>query len=99
LWQREGKALTNFAQTLPAPQSDLAAQMLKDPYVFDFLSHTPEHSERELERALMGWEIKINRQVMDKVLRGMARLEEQFAQSAKLEGEVRKNLVRLGCGE
>ncbi len=53
LWQREGKALTNFAQTLPAPQSDLAAQMLKDPYVFDFLSLTPEHSERELERALI----------------------------------------------
>ncbi len=96
LWQREGKALTNFAQTLPAPQSDLAAQMLKDPYVFDFSSLTPEHSERELERALMGWEIKINGQVMDKVLRGMARLEGQFAQSAKLEDESRKNLAGLG---
>jgi Uncharacterized conserved protein len=53
LWQRDGKALTNFAQTLPAPQSDLAAQVLKDPYVFDFLSLTPEHTERELERALI----------------------------------------------
>lgn len=41
LWQREGKALTNFAQTLPAPQSDLAAQMLKDPYVFDFYPSPP----------------------------------------------------------
>lgn len=38
LWQREGKALNNFAQTLPASQSDLAVQLLKDPYVFDFLS-------------------------------------------------------------
>ncbi len=47
----------------------------------------------------MGWEVGMNRQVMDKVVRGMARLEGQFAQSAKLEGEVRKNLVRLGCGE
>ena len=36
LWQREGKAITNFVQTLPAVQSDLAAQMLKDPYTFDF---------------------------------------------------------------
>lgn len=53
LWQREDKAITNFAHTLPAPQSDLAAQVLKDPYVFDFLSLTPEHTERELERALI----------------------------------------------
>ncbi len=55
LWQREGKALTNFAQTLPPPQSDLAAQILKDPYVFDFLSLTPEHTERELERGLIDY--------------------------------------------
>jgi predicted nuclease of restriction endonuclease-like (RecB) superfamily len=53
LWQREGKAVTNFVQTLPAAQSDLASQMLKDPYVFDFLSLTPEHTERELETALV----------------------------------------------
>jgi predicted nuclease of restriction endonuclease-like (RecB) superfamily len=53
LWQREGQAVTNFAQTLPATQSDLARQVLKDPYVFDFLSLTPEHSERELETALI----------------------------------------------
>ena len=52
LWQRQGQAISNFAQTLPAPQSDLAAQLLKDPYVFDFLSLTPEHTERELEAAL-----------------------------------------------
>jgi predicted nuclease of restriction endonuclease-like (RecB) superfamily len=53
LWQREGRAITNFAQTLPAAQSDLAAQVLKDPYVFDFLSLTKEHSERELETSLV----------------------------------------------
>jgi len=53
LWQREGKAISNFANTLPAPQSDLAAQVLKDPYVFDFLSLTPAHNERELEKALI----------------------------------------------
>jgi predicted nuclease of restriction endonuclease-like (RecB) superfamily len=47
LWQREGKAITNFVQTLPAVQSDLAAQMLKDPYTFDFLSLSKEHTERE----------------------------------------------------
>jgi predicted nuclease of restriction endonuclease-like (RecB) superfamily len=53
LWQREGKAITNFAQTLPAVQSDLAVQMLKDPYKFDFLSLTPEHTVVELETALI----------------------------------------------
>ena len=52
LWHREGKAVSNFTRTLPAPQSDLAKQVLKDPYIFDFLSLTPEYDERELERAL-----------------------------------------------
>lgn len=53
LWQREGKAITNFEQTLPAAQSDLAHQMLKDPYKFDFLSLSKEHTERELEADLI----------------------------------------------
>ena len=53
LWQREGKAITNFVQTLPDPQSDLATQILKDPYKFDFLSLSKEHAERELETDLI----------------------------------------------
>jgi len=53
LWQREGKAITNFSQTLPAPQSDLAQQTLKDSYIFDFLTLTKQHSERELEQGLI----------------------------------------------
>ena len=53
LWQREGKAVTNFEQTLSAAQSDLATQMLKDPYTFDFLSLTRKHTERELESGLI----------------------------------------------
>lgn len=52
LWQREGKAQSNFERALPAPQSDLAAQTLKDPYVFDFLTLTRDHDERELEAGL-----------------------------------------------
>jgi len=40
LWQREGKSVTNFENTLPIIQSDLAKQTLKDPYIFDFLSLT-----------------------------------------------------------
>jgi predicted nuclease of restriction endonuclease-like (RecB) superfamily len=53
LFRRQGKALTNFSQTLPAPQSDLAQQLLKDPYNFDFLTLTKEAHERELESGLL----------------------------------------------
>ena len=40
LYDREGKAITNFKQQLPAMQSDLAQQLTKDPYIFDFLTLT-----------------------------------------------------------
>jgi predicted nuclease of restriction endonuclease-like (RecB) superfamily len=53
LFGREGKAITNFPLTLPAPQSDLAQQTLKDPYVFDFLTLAEEARERDLERGLL----------------------------------------------
>jgi predicted nuclease of restriction endonuclease-like (RecB) superfamily len=53
LYRRDGKAISNFSATLPAPQSDLAQQIIKDPYTFDFLSLSPEYTERELERGLI----------------------------------------------
>jgi predicted nuclease of restriction endonuclease-like (RecB) superfamily len=53
LFARQGKALTNFGRTLPAPQSDLAQELIKDPYSFDFLSLGPEITERELEQGLL----------------------------------------------
>ncbi len=53
LWQREGKVLSNFEQALPSPQSDLAQQTLKDPYIFDFLALTSDYNERELEQGLV----------------------------------------------
>ena len=53
LYQRQGKAITNFTKTLPAPQSDLAQQLLKDPYNFDFLTLSKDASERELETGLV----------------------------------------------
>lgn len=51
--ERQGKAVTNFHRTLPPPQSDLAAQLLKDPYVFDFLTLEEPFHERELETGLL----------------------------------------------
>lgn len=53
LLEREGRALTNFENRLPAPGSDLARQSLKDPYLFDFLGVSKEANEREIESALV----------------------------------------------
>ena len=53
LYERQGKALTNFARTLPAEQSDLAQEITKDPYSFDFLTLRKEYDEKELKDALM----------------------------------------------
>jgi predicted nuclease of restriction endonuclease-like (RecB) superfamily len=53
LYRRQGKALTNFSRTLPAPQSDLAKQLLKDPYNFDFLTLSQDAQERDLEAGLL----------------------------------------------
>ena len=58
LFKRKGKAVTNFKATLPAPQSDLAKQTLKDPYNFDFLTIREKHDEKELENALVEQIIK-----------------------------------------
>ena len=51
--ERQGKSITNFRSTLPDPQSDLARQSLKDPYIFDFLTLTESFNERELETELI----------------------------------------------
>ena len=50
---REGKALTNSQRALPPPDSDLAEQILKDPYNFDFLTVRAKAYEREVERGLL----------------------------------------------
>ncbi|MBA8757790.1 DUF1016 domain-containing protein [Wolbachia pipientis] len=53
LHKRQGKAITNFKEKLPSPQSDLAHYTLKDPYVFDFLSIGKDANEREVEKGLV----------------------------------------------
>lgn len=50
---RQGAAVTNFKASLPAPQSDLAQQTIKDPYIFDFLTLDGAFRERELELGLL----------------------------------------------
>jgi predicted nuclease of restriction endonuclease-like (RecB) superfamily len=53
LHERQGEAITNFEAALPKPQSDLAQQLLKDPYNFDFLTIGQDAQERDLENALV----------------------------------------------
>ena len=53
LYERQGKAPTNFEKTLPPPQSDLATETLKDPYQFEFLSLAADAEERALQKGLL----------------------------------------------
>jgi predicted nuclease of restriction endonuclease-like (RecB) superfamily len=53
LYERQGKAITNFKNTLPEPLSDLAQQTLKDPYVFDFLTLSKPFHEKDIEKQLV----------------------------------------------
>ena len=53
LYQRQGKAVTNFKDTLPAAQSDLAREIIKSPYNFEFLSIEDQITERKIEKALI----------------------------------------------
>jgi predicted nuclease of restriction endonuclease-like (RecB) superfamily len=53
LYSRQGKAVTNFKQVLPPPQSDLANEIVRDPYNFDFLTLRGQAAERELESGLL----------------------------------------------
>jgi predicted nuclease of restriction endonuclease-like (RecB) superfamily len=53
LYQRKGKAVSNFKKTLPSPQSDLVQQMTRDPYQFGFLSLSRRFREKEMETKLV----------------------------------------------
>lgn len=53
LYEREGRAVHNFPTTLPPATSDLAAQVFKDPYLFDFLGTADPRREAEVEQALV----------------------------------------------
>lgn len=68
LYERQGKAVTNFAITLPSIQGDLAGDLLHDPYNFDFLTMTEGYKEKELKQALI-----------DNIIRFMMELGSGFA--------------------
>ncbi|HUT55679.1 MAG TPA: PDDEXK nuclease domain-containing protein, partial [bacterium] len=74
LHQRQGGAVTNFRRALPPAQSELAAQTIKDPYVFDFLGLTREARERELHQAL----VENIRDMLLELGRGFAFVGSQF---------------------
>lgn len=55
LYQRQATTdkISNFEQRLSAPQSELAVQTMKDPYIFDFIPFREDMVERDIERALV----------------------------------------------
>jgi len=53
LYNRQGKTVSNLRERLPAPQGELAQQIIKDPYNFDFLSLGKEHTEHDLHQGLL----------------------------------------------
>ncbi len=53
LYERQGKAITNFSAVLPTPQSDLAQEITKDPYNFNFLTLDKKYDEKDLKDALI----------------------------------------------
>jgi predicted nuclease of restriction endonuclease-like (RecB) superfamily len=81
LHKRKGKAVTNFKQTLPSPQSEIAQQIVKDPYNFDFISLAAAHKEKELEQGLMNHLQKF----LVELGEGFAFMGRQF--SVEIEGE------------
>ena len=56
LYERQGKAISNFGKILPDTQSDLAQEMTKDPYNFDFLTLRQNYDEKELKDAIEAYE-------------------------------------------
>jgi len=53
LYKRDSRSINNFKHTLPLPQSDLAIQTMKDPYVFDFLTFEKPFVEKDIENKLI----------------------------------------------
>ena len=55
LYRRQmlAEKVSNFEQRLPAPQSELAVQTMKDPYIFDFISFKEDMVEKDIEKALV----------------------------------------------
>ncbi|MBU0710931.1 DUF1016 family protein [bacterium] len=53
LFERQGSVQSNFPNTLPAPQSELARQILKDPYSFEFITLRKDAKERDLQQGLL----------------------------------------------
>ena len=81
LYERQGKTLNNFFNTLPAIDSDLVNETFKNPYTFDFLSFTSEVKERDIEKAL----VKHLKSFLLELGRGFAFINNQY--NLKIDGD------------
>jgi len=96
LFARQGKSVNNFSATLPKPQSDLANQILKDPYNFNFLTLERDVKELDVEKQL----VKNISNFLLELGKGFAYMGRQFALNIN-DKEYRLDLlfyhVRLKC--
>jgi predicted nuclease of restriction endonuclease-like (RecB) superfamily len=81
LYQRQGKAINNFSNTLPVYESGLAGEMFKSPYIFEFLNLSEEAKEKELELGL----IQHLKKFMLELGRGFAYVGNQY--NLQVEGD------------
>ncbi|HLP51402.1 MAG TPA: PDDEXK nuclease domain-containing protein [Chitinophagales bacterium] len=81
LFERQGQAISNFTQTLPATESDLVAETFKNPYIFNFITLSEELKERDIERGL----IQHLKKFMLELGRGFAYVGNQY--NLNVEGE------------
>ncbi len=87
--ERTGSAPSNFAQVLPAPASELAQQVAKDPYNFEFLGLSGEVAERDLEQ-----------QLTDRIVETLRELGQGFAfVGRQVHLEVDGDEYRLDCSD
>ena len=81
LYQRQGKAITNFSEVLGKKDSDLAHQTFKSPYVIDFIELTEEMKERDVEKAM----VQHLKQLMLELGKGFAYVGNQY--NLKVDGD------------
>jgi predicted nuclease of restriction endonuclease-like (RecB) superfamily len=79
LHERQGKAINNFPVALPPADSDMTAQIFKDPYIFDFLGTADPRREGELEQKPIGvaqWERHITQSLPNELKSSLPSVEE-----------------------
>ena len=76
---RAGNSANNFSKTLPSPDSDLANNVIKDPYIFDFITLKDGYKEKALGMAMINriWDVLLERGIDINVIMKATNLTEK----------------------